>query len=172
VDYALLARKRGCSLKQSVIEAGTTRLRPILMTSLSTVAGMVPIVLELGAGGEVRSPMAIAVIGGFSTATLLTLIVVPVCFIYIARLQEFLSRSGQWIRRLFNRSQAMPGLNGFKVCPQLRRIALFRTTPILLLAPKVTLRTRLKGKWCGASDHLARPLDRTQLLTKLFLLMI
>ncbi|MEL6816389.1 MAG: efflux RND transporter permease subunit, partial [Cyanobacteria bacterium J06598_3] len=104
VDYALLARDRGGSLKQAVIEAGTTRLRPILMTSISTVAGMVPIALELGAGGEVRSPMAIAVIGGFSTATLLTLVVVPVCFTYIANLQQGLSGLGHWVSQVFNRS--------------------------------------------------------------------
>ena len=88
VDYALMARAKGISLRQSVIEAGLTRLRPILMTSISTMAGMVPIALEWGAGGEVRSPMAIAVIGGFSTATLLTLVVVPVCFTFIAQFNE------------------------------------------------------------------------------------
>jgi len=84
VDYALLALKEGKSRRQAVIEAGITRLRPILMTSISTMAGMIPIALELGAGGETRSPMAIAVIGGFSTSTLLTLIIVPVFFTYIS----------------------------------------------------------------------------------------
>ncbi len=84
VDYALIAVKQGKSRRQAVIEAGITRLRPILMTSISTVAGMVPIALAIGAGGETRSPMAIAVIGGFSTSTLLTLVVVPVFFTYIS----------------------------------------------------------------------------------------
>lgn len=84
VDYALIAVKEGKSRRQAVIEAGITRLRPILMTSISTVAGMVPIALAIGAGGETRSPMAIAVIGGFSTSTLLTLVVVPVFFTYIS----------------------------------------------------------------------------------------
>ncbi|MBE9059424.1 efflux RND transporter permease subunit [cf. Phormidesmis sp. LEGE 11477] len=84
VDYALIALREGKSRRQAVIEAGITRLRPILMTSISTVAGMVPIALELGAGGETRSPMAIAVIGGFSTSTLLTLVVIPVFFTYIS----------------------------------------------------------------------------------------
>ena len=84
VDYALIAMREGKSRRQAVIEAGITRLRPILMTSISTVAGMVPIALEIGAGGETRSPMAIAVIGGFSTSTLLTLVVVPVFFTYIS----------------------------------------------------------------------------------------
>ncbi|MEM9007278.1 MAG: efflux RND transporter permease subunit [Cyanobacteria bacterium P01_F01_bin.86] len=83
VDYALMAKSQGKSRRQAVVEAGVTRLRPILMTSISTMAGMVPIALELGAGGETRSPMAIAVIGGFSTSTLLTLVVVPVFFTYI-----------------------------------------------------------------------------------------
>ncbi|MEO0539669.1 MAG: efflux RND transporter permease subunit [Cyanobacteria bacterium P01_A01_bin.105] len=88
VDYALIAMERGKSLKQAVIEAGLTRMRPILMTSISTVAGMMPIALEWGSGGETRSPMAIAVIGGFSTATLLTLVVVPVFFTYIVGFQR------------------------------------------------------------------------------------
>ncbi|NER81093.1 MAG: efflux RND transporter permease subunit, partial [Leptolyngbya sp. SIO1D8] len=83
VDYALMAKEQGKSRRQAVVEAGITRLRPILMTSISTMAGMVPIALELGAGGETRSPMAIAVIGGFTTSTLLTLVVVPVFFTYI-----------------------------------------------------------------------------------------
>lgn len=83
VDYALMAKAEGKSRWQAVVEAGVTRLRPILMTSISTMAGMVPIALELGSGGETRSPMAIAVIGGFSTSTLLTLVVVPVFFTYI-----------------------------------------------------------------------------------------
>ena len=83
VDYALIARQQGQSRKQAVLSAGLIRLRPILMTSISTMAGMVPIAMEWGAGGETRSPMAIAVIGGFSTSTLLTLVVVPVFFTYI-----------------------------------------------------------------------------------------
>jgi hydrophobe/amphiphile efflux-1 (HAE1) family protein len=72
VDYALMALEQGKSRKEAVVEAGVTRLRPILMTSISTVAGMIPIALELGAGGETRSPMA-------------TLVVVPVVFIYVDR---------------------------------------------------------------------------------------
>ena len=62
------------------------------MTSISTVAGMMPIALELGADGEVRSPMAIAVIGGFTTSTLLTLVVVPVLFTYVDNLIHWLSK--------------------------------------------------------------------------------
>ncbi len=90
VDYALMAKEQGKTRKQAVIEAGVTRLRPILMTSISTMAGMVPIALELGAGGETRSPMAIAVIGGFTTSTLLTLVIVPVFFTYVDSFQTTL----------------------------------------------------------------------------------
>ncbi len=83
VDFALAAIEQGKPQFKAVVEAGVSRLRPILMTSISTIAGMMPIALELGADGEVRSPMAIAVIGGFTTSTLLTLVVVPVMFTYV-----------------------------------------------------------------------------------------
>ncbi|MEO1004568.1 MAG: efflux RND transporter permease subunit [Cyanobacteria bacterium J06638_38] len=83
VDFALAGLKEGKNQRRAVIAAGVSRLRPILMTSISTIAGMMPIALELGADGEVRSPMAIAVIGGFTTSTLLTLVVVPVLFTYV-----------------------------------------------------------------------------------------
>lgn len=296
------------------------------MTSISTVAGMVPIALELGAGGEVRSPMAIAVIGGFSTATLLTLIIVPVCFTYIAHLQQHLSTFPSWSARLivqflrwlfgqraslvsaatshtyptpkfvntasshttapFPSSQveqfpkqqhqsslaprpgmstqsasalststlsktadfptsfqaalgenpgklqepvaleptytiaciendlatlcslhdylddtiftvvsandpavalteltlydpniilitlSMPGINGFRVCDRLRKSHSFRHVPILLLSSNPSWWQSLKAKWHGATACLPKPLDRTQLLIQLFLLMV
>ncbi|MGC9503178.1 efflux RND transporter permease subunit [Baaleninema sp.] len=83
VDCALANEKQGLPQFKAIVEAGVSRLRPIFMTAISTIAGMLPIALELGAGGEVRSPMAISVIGGFSTSTMLTLVVVPVLFTYI-----------------------------------------------------------------------------------------
>ncbi len=88
VDYALLNKQEGKSRTQAALEAGVSRLRPILMTALATIAGMLPIALELGAGSETRSPMAIAVIGGFTTSTLLTLVVVPVIFTYVDAFQD------------------------------------------------------------------------------------
>ncbi len=90
VDFALAGIKEGKPQFHAVVEAGVSRLRPILMTSVSTVAGMTPIALELGAAGEVRSPMAIAVIGGFTTSTLLTLVVVPVLFTYVNSFNRWL----------------------------------------------------------------------------------
>ncbi len=83
VDFVLSNEEKGKPQFHSIIEAGMSRLRPIAMTAVSTIAGMMPIALELGAAGEVRSPMAITVIGGYSTSTLLTLIVVPVLFSFI-----------------------------------------------------------------------------------------
>ncbi len=105
VDYGLMALQQGKSRKTAMMEAGVTRLRPILMTSISTMAGMVPIALEWGAGGEARSPMAIAVLGGFTTSTLLTLVVVPVLFTYIDRLNSLIVNL---LRRLGGR-QTPPG---------------------------------------------------------------
>lgn len=96
VDFALAATKEGKSPMQAALEAGISRFRPIVMTSVSTIAGMIPIALALGADGQIRSPMAIAVIGGFTTSTLLTLVVVPVIFIY---LQNFSS----WLGKLLTR---------------------------------------------------------------------
>jgi hydrophobe/amphiphile efflux-1 (HAE1) family protein len=83
VDCSLANQQQGLKQFKAVLEAGVSRLRPIFMTTISTIAGMMPIALEIGAGGEVRSPMAIAVIGGFSTSTMLTLVIVPVLFTYI-----------------------------------------------------------------------------------------
>ncbi len=83
MDFTLTAIKEGKPQFKALVEAGVSRLRPICMTTLSTIAGMLPIALALGADGETRSPMAIAVIGGLITSTLLTLVVVPVIFTYI-----------------------------------------------------------------------------------------
>ena len=83
VDFALSGIESGKPQFKAVIDSGVSRLRPIIMTSVSTIAGMLPIALALGADGEIRAPMAIAVIGGFTTSTLLTLVVVPVIFTYI-----------------------------------------------------------------------------------------
>jgi HAE1 family hydrophobic/amphiphilic exporter-1 len=77
VDYTNTLRKRGYSRAEAILEAGPTRLRPILMTTAAMVFAMTPLALKLGEGAETRSPMAIVVIGGLLTSTLLTLVVVP-----------------------------------------------------------------------------------------------
>ncbi|PPS45465.1 efflux RND transporter permease subunit [Chroococcidiopsis sp. TS-821] len=92
VDYTIVNQQEGNSQRQALINAGVSRLRPILMTSLSTIAGTLPLALGFGPGAEVRSPMGIAVLGGFTTSTLLTLVVVPVLFTYVDDFQHRLMK--------------------------------------------------------------------------------
>jgi len=83
VDYTNQVRNEGKSREDALIEACPTRLRPILMTTVATIAGAIPGALMIGPGGELRVPMSVAVIGGLTISTLLTLLVVP-CFYTIA----------------------------------------------------------------------------------------
>ncbi|PSB22718.1 cation transporter, partial [filamentous cyanobacterium CCP2] len=80
VDYIKQLRKTGMSRRQAILEAVPTRLRPILMTTASTILGMLPLALGVRAGVELRAPMAVAIIGGLITSTLLSLLVVPVVY--------------------------------------------------------------------------------------------
>ncbi|PSB30675.1 efflux RND transporter permease subunit [Stenomitos frigidus] len=80
VDYINQLRRSGLSRTDAILKAAPVRLRPILMTTAATILGMLPIALGLGAGAELRAPMAIAIIGGLITSTLLSLIVVPVIY--------------------------------------------------------------------------------------------
>ncbi len=80
VDYTNLLRERGYSTFRAVIEGGKSRLRPVLMTSLTTILGMVPLALSSGEGSEVWRPMGVAVIGGLTFSTLLTLLIVPAVY--------------------------------------------------------------------------------------------
>ncbi len=84
VEFANQRRGRGRQLMEAIEEASVARFRPVLMTSLSTMLGILPIALALGAGAESRVPMGIAVIGGLSVGTLLTLYVVPAMYTYLA----------------------------------------------------------------------------------------
>jgi HAE1 family hydrophobic/amphiphilic exporter-1 len=80
IDYTILCRERGQSILNAVVTAGKSRLRPVLMTTATTVLGMVPMALSTGQGAEMWSPMAIAVIGGLTVSTILTLIYVPTMY--------------------------------------------------------------------------------------------
>ncbi|MEH2282596.1 MAG: efflux RND transporter permease subunit [Nostoc sp.] len=90
VDYTIINMQSGKTQRQALVESGVSRLRPILMTSLATIAGTLPLALGIGAGSEVRQPMGIAILGGFTTSTLLTLVVVPVIFSYIDNFQTWI----------------------------------------------------------------------------------
>ena len=87
VDLANRIRLQGVDLKEAILTAGPLRLRPVLMTTFALVFGMLPVALGLGAGSELRSPMAITVIGGLITSTLLTLVVVPVIYSIVESLK-------------------------------------------------------------------------------------
>ncbi|MGD1704985.1 efflux RND transporter permease subunit [Dapis sp. BLCC M229] len=80
MDYINQLRQSGLDRREAILQTGMVRLRPILMTTSSTVLGMLPIALGLGAGAELRQPLAVAIIGGLITSTLLSLIVVPVLY--------------------------------------------------------------------------------------------
>ncbi len=80
MDYANQLRRAGMQRTKAILTTGQVRLRPILMTTASTVLGMIPIALGLGAGSELRQPLAVAIIGGLLTSTLLSLVVVPVLY--------------------------------------------------------------------------------------------
>ncbi|MBS1953596.1 MAG: efflux RND transporter permease subunit [Cyanobacteria bacterium SZAS-4] len=98
VEYALMEIHRGVPRQQAIIHAGETRMRPILMTTIAMIAGMLPIALGIGAGSEARAPMAISVIGGLITSTVLTLVVIPVVFTYVDDFQK-------WLLHFFNRPE-------------------------------------------------------------------
>ena len=100
VDYAKVLRERGMERSEAVITAGRTRLRPILMTTLAMVFGMLPLAFALGSGAEMRAPMARAVIGGLLTSTVLTLLVVPVMYTV---LDDF----SVWLQKRFGLKKAV-----------------------------------------------------------------
>ena len=94
VDYTNTLRSRGLDLNQALLTAGPIRLRPILMTTIAMVLGMIPIALGIGTSSETNTPMAIAVIGGLLTSTLLTLVVVP-AYTYVDAWES----KSQWIKK-------------------------------------------------------------------------
>ncbi|WP_180011988.1 efflux RND transporter permease subunit [Acinetobacter sp. YH12235] len=97
IDFIKKAMDRGEARYDAILNAGKTRLRPILMTTSAMVMGMVPLALGLGEGGEQSAPMAHAVIGGVITSTLLTLVVVPVIFTYLDDFKNFMLRQARKI---------------------------------------------------------------------------
>ncbi|MGA2641469.1 MAG: efflux RND transporter permease subunit [Spirochaetia bacterium] len=88
IDYTNTLVKRGMPLREALVEAGITRLRPILMTSVTMIVGMLPLALSLGASSEIRSGMAVVLIGGLVTSTLLTPILLPVVYTLIDELRS------------------------------------------------------------------------------------
>lgn len=104
VEFALQGLSRGLTTHQAILEAGHKRARPIIMTTIAMVAGMIPSALSVGEGGEFRSPMAIAVIGGLLLSTLLSLVFVPSVFSVVNALKQ---RARRWLVSLQGPNQAL-----------------------------------------------------------------
>ena len=85
VDFANQARKAGATVAEALLQAGMIRMRPIVMTTMAMVFGMLPLALAFNEGGEIQAPMGRAIIGGVITSTILTLLVVPVLYSYLVR---------------------------------------------------------------------------------------
>jgi multidrug efflux pump subunit AcrB len=88
VDFANQRRREGHPLRRAVVESARIRMRPILMTALATIVGLMPLALELGAGSEASAPLARAAVGGLAVSTIFTLILVPAVY------EAFYSRRG------------------------------------------------------------------------------
>lgn len=80
VDYINQLRARGRSKRDAIIEAGLVRLRPVLMTAITTILGLVPMAIWTGEGAEMRRPLAITVMSGLTSATFLTLLIIPMVY--------------------------------------------------------------------------------------------
>lgn len=84
IDYISLNRERGMGIREAVVTGGHSRLRPVIMTTLTTILGMVPMAIGTGQGSEMWRPMGTAVIGGLTVSTILTLILIPVLYCVFA----------------------------------------------------------------------------------------
>jgi HAE1 family hydrophobic/amphiphilic exporter-1 len=96
IDFAIWAREKGAPLREALIDAGRIRLRPIIMTTLALVAGMIPVAIGHGEGADFRAPLGRAVIGGVITSTLLTLLVIPTVY-------EIIDDFRSWVASKFGR---------------------------------------------------------------------
>jgi HAE1 family hydrophobic/amphiphilic exporter-1 len=109
VDYTNTVRKEGKSVREALLLAGPVRLRPIIMTSTTLICAMLPLAIGAGPGGESRSPLAVVMIGGMITSTLLTLLFVPALYAGFNDLQEAPGRLRAW--RASRRKGATPALS-------------------------------------------------------------
>jgi HAE1 family hydrophobic/amphiphilic exporter-1 len=98
VDYTNRLIAEGIPVREAILEANRVRLRPILMTTLSIIAGLIPVAIGIGAGSEQRASIAVTIIGGQTLCLLLTLVVVPVAYSYLSEVQSFGWR--EWATRV------------------------------------------------------------------------
>jgi multidrug efflux pump subunit AcrB len=99
VDFAVERQKHGMNKNDAIIEAGRMRARPIIMTTIAMAAGMVPVALAIGDGGEFRAPRAIAVIGGLLVSTVLSLLVVPALYSIMETVSRWVGNGFRWAVR-------------------------------------------------------------------------
>ena len=103
VDFAIESVHGGMDRDEAIIDAGKKRARPIIMTTIAMIAGMIPSGLAIGDGGEFRAPMAYAVIGGLLCSTALSLVFVPAVFVMLDNVSRFFGRLG---RRFVSKADA------------------------------------------------------------------
>jgi HAE1 family hydrophobic/amphiphilic exporter-1 len=106
VDYTNRLRAEGMPLREAILEANRVRLRPILMTTLSIIAGLIPVAIGIGAGSEQRASIAVTIIGGQTLCLLLTLLVVPVAYSYLAEFETV--PWVEWAGRIAGRARTTP----------------------------------------------------------------
>ncbi|MCS6926425.1 MAG: efflux RND transporter permease subunit [Candidatus Binatia bacterium] len=105
IDYTNQLRLQGVPTREALLRAGPRRLRPILMTALTTIFGMLPLALGVSTGGESRAPVGVTIIGGMVTATLLTLVVIPVAY---SLLDDAIERVRVWVGKRTPTPQPVP----------------------------------------------------------------
>ena len=103
IDFIQLTIERGSGRIEAVVESCRTRLRPILMTTMTTVLGMLPLSLGIGEGSEIYRGMAITVMCGLSFSTILTLVIIPILFTLV---EDFIEKLGKVLKKLFNKKSA------------------------------------------------------------------
>ena len=92
VDCINRYQKAGSELKAAILDAGRDRLRPIIITTLTTILALFPLIIGIGEGSELRRPLALAVISGLISSTFLTLVVIPIIYFYFTRFVEYFKK--------------------------------------------------------------------------------